>query len=240
MNTVISKLREIHWLKILSFYGVVLLSTYFARKLPNFLQITLKSITDIEFPWNYNHGIAILIISFLFYKFSRVKAAFSLLGTNKLKAIAFPVILLMGYSTYGFKNDYGINEHMWAFIFCIFTLIYDIMEEYTWRGFLIEGLGRLNLIIKSVISGIFWAIWHLLVFNNFDQFGGFAMFLALCLIFSLILTFSVLRTKAFIVPATLHALLIRTNVVTLLCFLLYVLLLFTWNKKLPKNLNSKI
>lgn len=239
MNTVITKFKEIKWwLRVVLFYSIILVSTYFARKLPNILQITLSSFTDIDFPWNYNHGIAILIVSLLFYKFSGVKSEFSLLGANKLKAIAFPVILLIGYSAYGFKNDYGINEHLWAFIFCMFTLIYDIMEEYTWRGFLIEGVGHLNLIIKSVISGIFWAIWHLLVFNNFDQFGGFAMFLAFCLIFSLILTFSVLRTKAIIVPATLHALLIRTNIVTLLCFLLYAVLLFTWNRKRFVNIDN--
>ncbi len=236
MNKLIGEFRKTNWLRILLFYGIILISTFLARKLPNVLQITLNSFTDITFPWNYNHGIAIVIVSFLFYKFSSIKSDFSLLGSNKLKAVIFPVILLTGYSAYGIKNDYGINEHIWAFIFCSFTLVYDIMEEYTWRGFLIESLGKLNLVVKSIVSGVFWAIWHLLVFNDFEQFGGFGVFGIFCIIFSLILTFSIFRTKAFIVPATLHALLIRTNIVTLTCFLLYMILLFTWNKWPRKQL----
>ncbi|CDT01571.1 conserved membrane hypothetical protein [Sphingobacterium sp. PM2-P1-29] len=109
------------------------------------------------------------------------------------------------------------------------------MEEYTWRGYLIEGLGKINLIVKSVISGIFWGFWHLLIFNDFDQYGGFGVFLLFSIIFSFILTFSVSKTKAILVPATIHALLIRTNIVTLICFIIFVIMLLTWDRKLFKK-----
>ncbi|MCL1656309.1 CPBP family intramembrane metalloprotease [Elizabethkingia sp. HX XZB] len=231
----IDEIKKVNWLRILLFYGLILIATYSSRKLPNLLTLLLGQFTDIHFPWNYNHGIAILIISFLFYKFSGVKQEITLLGSNKLKSLAFPVILLIGYTVYGISNENGINKHLWAFIFCIFTLVYDIMEEYTWRGYLIESLGKINLIIKAVVSGIFWAIWHLLIFGDFKQYGGFGVFLIFCIVFSIILTFSASKSKAILVPATIHALLIRTNIVTLICFVLFMLILFTWNKIFTKE-----
>ncbi|MRM94716.1 CPBP family intramembrane metalloprotease [Riemerella anatipestifer] len=234
-----NELKKVNWLRVLLFYGILLLSTFLARKLPNILQVILGKFTEINIPWNYNHGIAILLISFIFYKFSDIKSGFSLLGTNKLKSILFPIVLLTGYTIYGIENKEGINPHPWAFIFCLFTLIYDIMEEYTWRGYLIESLEKTNLIIKSLISGVFWRVWHLLIFRDFEQYGGFGIFLVFCILFSFLLTFSISRTKSIIVPATIHALLIRTNIVTLICFLIYVILLFTWNKKLKNTHRSK-
>lgn len=236
----IDEIKKVNWLCIFSFYGIILFLTYFSRKLPNILQSVIHSLTDVEVNWNYNHGIAIFIISFLFYRFSTIKSTYSLLGNNKLRSLLFPIILLVTYSIYGISNQHGINEHLWAFIFCLFTLLYDLMEEYTWRGYLIESLGKIQVLIKGVIAGIFWGFWHLLIFNNFDQYGGFGVFLAFSIIFSLILTFSVSKTKAFIIPATIHALLIRTNMVTLICFILFALILLTWNKKLFNNKDLKL
>ncbi|MCD5969206.1 CPBP family intramembrane metalloprotease, partial [Riemerella anatipestifer] len=82
-----NELKKVNWLRVLLFYGILLLSTFLARKLPNILQVILGKFTEINIPWNYNHGIAILLISFIFYKFSDIKSGFSLLGTNKLKSI---------------------------------------------------------------------------------------------------------------------------------------------------------
>lgn len=127
-----NELKNINWLKIISFYLVILITTYLARKLPNLLRSFLGIFTEIHFPWNFNHGFAILIVTALFYKFySPKKSELSILGNNKLKSLIFPIVLIVGYTLYGFKNDQGINEHLWAFIFCLFTLVYDLMEEYT-------------------------------------------------------------------------------------------------------------
>lgn len=229
------ELKKINWIKIILFYSTILITTFLARKLPNILYLIYSNFTDIYFPWNYNHGLAVLLVTFVFYKFYfNKKSEFSLLGTHKLKSLLFPIILFTGYTIYGIQNDQGVNIHLWAFIFCLSTLVYDLMEEYAWRGYLIENLGKLNLLLKSCISGVFWAIWHVLIFNDFDQYGGFFMFLILCVIFSVLLTFSVIKTKSILVAATLHALLIKTNVVTLIMLCIFLLLLFTWNKTYKK------
>ncbi|CDT01572.1 conserved hypothetical protein [Sphingobacterium sp. PM2-P1-29] len=62
----INEIKKVNWFLILSFYGLILILTYFSRKLPNVLQSVIHAFTNLEVNWNYNHGIAILLVSFLF------------------------------------------------------------------------------------------------------------------------------------------------------------------------------
>jgi len=233
--TVLEQLKKVNWLRILFFYGIVLVGTYFARKLPNVLNLILTRITDIPFTFNYNHGIVTLITALLFYKFSGVKQEITLLGNHKIKSLLFPFILILCYAGFGISNGNGINNHIWALLICSFALIYNLMEEYAWRGYLIESLENTHYVLKSLISGIFWAIWHLLIFNNFDQYGGFWIFLAFCIVFAFILTFAVKRTQSILVAATIHAFIIQTNMAAVICFVAFILLLITWNKTFKRT-----
>lgn len=235
------QIKTVNWLPVLAFYGIILIGAYFARKLPNLLNLVLTQLTDIPFTFNYNHGFVALIVSFLAYRFRGIKQEITLLGNNKNKSLLFPVILFGAYSIYGINNSHGINIHLWALLTCSFAFIYNLMEEYAWRGYLIESMGKINFVLKSLISGIFWALWHILIFKNFDQYGGFWIFLAFCIVFSFILTFAVLRTKSIIVAAAIHAFIIQMNIVALICFILFIVLLVTWNKKITiktKNIPS--
>lgn len=227
---VTQQLKAVNWLKILLFYALVLAATFGARQLPNLLQLLLEQVSDIPFSVNYNHGIVTLLAALLFYRFGGIQKEISLLGNKKGRSILFPVILLAVYSIYGIANYNGVNEHLWALMICSLALGYNIMEEFAWRGFLIDGLGKTNYVIKSILSGIFWGFWHLLIFENFDQFGGFGMFFVFCVVFSFLLTFAVLRTKSVLVAAAIHAFMIQMNSAAIICFVLFALLLLTWNK----------
>lgn len=224
------QIKGVDWLRVILFYGIVLAGTYFARKLPNLLNLLLEQITEIPFTFNYNHGIVTLVAALLFYKISNVKQEITLLGNDKLRSLLFPLVLFVCYSINGMNNSHGVNVHIWALIFCAFALIYNIMEEYAWRGYMIESLGKLNFVLKSIISGIFWAVWHFFVFSNFDQYGGFWIFLAFCIVFSFILTFAVKQTKSILVAAAIHAFIIQINIAAAICFGIFILLLITWNK----------
>lgn len=225
--------KGINWLIILFFYATLLTGTYWARKLPNLLNFFLEQITDIPFPFNYNHGIITLGAALLFYKFSGIKQNITLLGSNKFKSLLFPLILFVCYTSCGVSNNYGVDRHIWALALCFLALVYNIMEEYAWRGYLIESLGKMHYVFKSIISGVVWAIWHLLVFNNFDQYGGFGAFFGFCMLFSFLLTFAVLKTRSIIIAATIHAFIIQINIAALICFIIFVSLLLTWKQKAP-------
>lgn len=233
------KLRQVNWIKIICFYGLILLGTFLIRKLPNLLQLTFGELVDFNLPWNMNHGFVVFIIALLFYQFSGIKKEVSFFG-NSIKTIIFPIVLIAGYSIIGIENDFGINKHLWAGIFIGITFIYDVMEEYAWRGYLNDALGNIFWIIKSIITGIFWAAWHLLIFNNFDQFGSFWVFMLLCIVFSFLLTFSTFKTKSIVAPASLHALMAKNNLATLGILLLMMFLLIFWNKIIKSQTTDKL
>lgn len=234
---ILNEIKKVKWLYILFYYSIILIGTYFARKLPNLIRLFLAEISDIPFTFNYNHGFVVLLVSLIFYKFRKVKQEITLLGNREYKSVLFPIVLFSCYSVYGMNNNNGVDIHLWAFIFCLSAFIYNLMEEYAWRGYLIENLGMVNFILKSVISGVFWAVWHLLIFSNFDQYGGFWIFLAFCIVFSFILTFAVLRTKSIIVAGAIHAFIIQINIVALICFIIFMILLLTWDKTFIKENN---
>lgn len=227
MNTV---LKEINWLRILLYYAAALGATYLVRKLPNLLNLLLTQLTDIPFSFNYNHGIALLLLSLLFYRLVPVNKRVTFWGINSFKSLLFPLVLFMTYGIYGIKNDHGIDPHIWAILFCALAMGYNIMEEYAWRGYLVNNLEKTPVWIKSIISGVLWGIWHLFVFDNFDQYGGFAVFMVFCIIFSFILTFAVHRTGSVLVAAAIHTFLVQMNLATLICFVLFMFLLVIWNR----------
>ena len=101
---------------------------------------------------------ALIIIPFL--KKQR-KTEISLFGTSKTKSLlmtSIPILLLV---VIGVKNDFEMNNHIYGLVASIGTLLYCIMEEYGWRGYLQEELKELKPWKKYLIIGFIWYLWHL-------------------------------------------------------------------------------
>jgi len=101
---------------------------------------------------------ALLIIPFL--KKQR-KTEISLFGTSKTKSLlmtSIPILLLV---VIGVKNDFEMNNHIYGLVASIGTILYCIMEEYGWRGYLQEELKELKPWKKYLIIGFIWYLWHL-------------------------------------------------------------------------------
>lgn len=222
---------KINWTKIIAIYGVAILLTFLSRKLPNGLQKLVFLLFDFKFPFNWNHGIALFITTIVAYTFFKTKRKTTFLGNNKVRSIIFGLIVLVAYSIVGISNKYGINTQLWGFIFIATTLIYDIFEESFWRGYLNDLIKPKYLAIKYVITGILWALWHLLIFSNFNQWGGFHIFLLLSIIVSFIIGFATTKTNSILVASSIHALLISRNLyVTIICFIIWGIMIMTWKK----------
>lgn len=86
----ISQIKQTNWIRIIIFYGLILIGTFLIRKCPNFLQLIFGGLVDFQLPWNMNHGLIIFLISLLFYKFSKIKKKF-LFGKRKFKNIDFSI-----------------------------------------------------------------------------------------------------------------------------------------------------
>lgn len=219
------------WKAIIIVYGIALLLTLLVLKLPNGLKELGLLLFDFKLPFNWNHGIALLITTVIGYKFFKTKRETTFLGNDRIKSIIFPIIVLAAYSIVGISNTYGINTHLWGLFFVSMTLVYDIFEESFWRGYLNDLIKPKYLAIKYIITGILWSLWHLLIFENFNQWGGFHIFLLLSIVVSFIIGFATTRTNSILVAASFHALLISKDLyVTIICFVIWGIIILTWKK----------
>ncbi|MDP8220300.1 MAG: hypothetical protein P9X26_03070, partial [Candidatus Stygibacter frigidus] len=101
---------------------------------------------------------ALIAISFL--KKSR-KTEITLFGTSKSKSLIMAIIPIIILAIIGVKNEFQLNSHLYGFIAIIGTLLYCIMEEYGWRGYLQEELKTLKPWQKNLMIGFVWYLWHL-------------------------------------------------------------------------------
>lgn len=219
------------WKTIIIVYGIAILLTFLLLKLPNGLKELGLILFDFKLPFNWNHGIALLIATFIGYKFFKTKRETTFLGNDGIRSIIFGLIILVAYSIVGISNKHGINPHLWGVFFVAMTLIYDILEETFWRGYLNDLIKTKYLAIKYIITGILWSLWHLLIFDNFNQWGGFHIFLLLSIIVSFIIGFATTKTNSILVASSIHALLISKNLyVTIICFVIWGIMILTWRK----------
>lgn len=125
---------------------------------------------DKNFKWGYQiireilegSGIFVAGLLGLYLLRKQRKVNISFLGTSQSKSLlmaAIPSVLLI---VIGVQNKYGINSHLYGLIAAFATLIYCIMEEYGWRGYLQAELQFLRPIIKFVLIGFIWYSWHLI------------------------------------------------------------------------------
>ncbi|MFT4850005.1 MAG: membrane protease YdiL (CAAX protease family), partial [Sediminicola sp.] len=85
----------------------------------------------------------------------------SLFGTSKSKSLLMAIIPILILGVIGVENEFEMDSHLYGFIAITGTLIYCIMEEYGWRGYLQEELKIVKPWLKYLIIGFIWYLWHL-------------------------------------------------------------------------------
>ncbi|MFB0937836.1 MAG: CPBP family intramembrane metalloprotease, partial [Urechidicola sp.] len=101
---------------------------------------------------------ALIAISFLKKK---RKTEITLFGTSKSKSLIMTIIPIIILTIIGVKNDFELDSHLYGFIAIVTTLLYCIMEEYGWRGYLQEEFKTLKPWKKYLLIGFIWYFWHL-------------------------------------------------------------------------------
>ena len=75
--------------------------------------------------------------------------------------LTMSAIALVLLSVVGVNNSYGMDPHGYGLVAAGGTLLYCVMEEYGWRGYLQTELGALTNGLKYVVVGFCWYLWHL-------------------------------------------------------------------------------
>ena len=137
------------------------------QKLPAWLSILVFALL---------HPSGVLLGTFIVMPFLRKerRVEMSLFGTSKQKSLlmcAIPIVLL---TAIGVNNDYKLENHIYAFVAIIGTIVYCIEEEYGWRGYLQEELKGLKPWAKYLIRArqVHCTQPYLLIFAYFWQLGN--------------------------------------------------------------------
>jgi uncharacterized protein len=82
-------------------------------------------------------------------------------GTSKSKSLIMVTIPIVILSIIGVKNEFKMESHLYGLVAITGTLIYCIMEEYGWRGYLQAELKTFKPWLKYLTIGFIWYLWHL-------------------------------------------------------------------------------
>lgn len=145
--------RKINFGAIVIYYIIAIVCRYFTNKtelLSNFESPYLKSILT---------GVGPAIGATAVFLIFNIKPVLSLKGNykNMLIPIAlywiFPVALIsmVSYVTLGKIPYLAVSS----------VLIYGLLEEIGWRGFLYQELKALNPLYNLLILSVLWYLWHL-------------------------------------------------------------------------------
>ena len=133
------------------------------------------------------------------------KTEISLLGTSPSKSFLMAIIPIIILTVMGVKNDYGLNPHLYGWYAATATLIYCIMEEYGWRGYLQEEMKDIEPWKKYTAIGFLWYLWHL-TFLTGATIGDNLFFLGMMIFASWGIGGVAESTKSIIASACFHLL----------------------------------
>ncbi len=131
------------------------------------------------------------------------KTCISFFGTSTIKSVTMLLIPMVLLTIIGVKNFYGINTHLYGFFAAGVSLIYCIMEELGWRGYLQEELKDLKPLQRYFIIGTIWYTWHL-TFLTKATFSENLFFLAMMLLGSWGIGQVATLTKSVVASACFH------------------------------------
>jgi len=87
--------------------------------------------------------------------------------------------------------------------------VFALGEELGWRGYLLREMQNKKLLPVSLMMGIVWGLWHfplILIGHNYPQHpvAGVGMMVILCILFSPMMIYIVIKSKSVITAAIFH------------------------------------
>lgn len=146
------KERKLLW-SIIVFYAIAILFRFLAVK------TNLFDFTDNEFIKILLRGIGPAIGALVSVKLFNIPLKLSLKGNYRNIFLPFLVfwivpVVLIGTVSY-------IQQGQFPFVLLFTVLVYGLLEEIGWRGFLQEQLKDLPKLQSIIIIAVLWFIWHL-------------------------------------------------------------------------------
>ncbi len=208
------------------------------KSIPNWLYIVVMTLLE-------GSGILVGTIIGLKLLHQRKTIAASIFGSSFGYSALMMVIPVILFLVFGVNNNFNMNKHVYGLLVIVCTLLYCIIEEYGWRGYLQEELQDLKPWKKYTLIGFMWYIWHLPFLSETSLMSNL-LFLAGLILGSwgigqvVISTRSVSASACFhlIIQILLYNSLIKNGInqnqkviIIIVCVVLWVFILKKWEKE---------
>lgn len=138
---------------IIVFYAIAILFRFLAVK------TNLLDFTDNEFIKILLRGIGPAIGALVSVKLFNIPLKLSLKGNYRNIFLPFLVFWIVPVALIGTVSY--IQQGHFPFVLLFTVLVYGLLEEIGWRGFLQEQLKDLPQLQSIIIIAVLWFIWHL-------------------------------------------------------------------------------
>lgn len=138
---------------IIVFYAIAILFRFLAVK------TNLLDFTDNEFIQILLRGIGPAIGALVSVKLFNIPLKLSLKGNYRNIFLPFLVFWIVPVFLIGTVSYIQLGQFPFILLFTV--LVYGLLEEIGWRGFLQEQLKDLPKLLCIIIIAVLWFIWHL-------------------------------------------------------------------------------
>jgi membrane protease YdiL (CAAX protease family) len=90
----------------------------------------------------------------------RYRTRITLFGNGKPYALAMVSTPAVVMASIGLPNRFGVNAHLFGGSLGVMVVIYAILEELGWRGYLQDELSDFSKLPKYMLIGLIWYAWH--------------------------------------------------------------------------------
>ena len=192
----------------------------------------------------FTYGLGPIISAFVTrLVFSSVPKIITWTGAKPGRTALFVAVPLVVGTAFGLTNKSGQNPHVYGFLIVVSSILYGLVEEAGWRGFLQDALRPLPTVWRVLLIATLWMGWHFTFLPDLSAVvaGPQIPVWGICGVFILAswgLGNAADQTKAVLVVACLHEAgnLVGSPVALGIIALSWTLLLIFWNRPVAHRL----
>lgn len=234
------------WLRIALFYFMAISTSFTMRfLLPEWYE-------NISMPFGFSvfkswmQGLGPFLGAILVTALFKVPRKITFFGNNRMKSMAMAIIPLIVLASIGVQNNLSLNSHYYGLVLGFWIIIYGILEETGWRGYLQDELREYKPLIKYLIIGTMWYAWHFTFLRSNINVANEIILLAMLVAAAWGIGQIAEKTKSILVSGCFHTI---GNIMGLsaafmqnlngnqkllivgLCLLIWIPVLIRWDKK---------
>jgi membrane protease YdiL (CAAX protease family) len=193
------------WVRISLYYAIALALSFMARIVWQTSNLADPRQGAWAMYWHLLSGIGpflgALLVWFLFRPERRMRFG----GTWPAMGVAMLAVPPAVLGIMGVGNPFGLDPHLFGVHLGVWIVIYAILEETGWRGYLQDEFRERPALLKYAIVGLLWYLWHLSWLGG-HSIGSEAASLAFLVAASIGIGFVADRTRSIFAAASFHVL----------------------------------